>query len=247
MPHDIEAVFLDVGNTLRILLKDEAHQSRARREIARLVGTQESPEAFCARLDERYKAYRKWAFENLVEAPEAELWTRWLAPEFPAGKIAPLGVELTYQYRQSMGRRVVVDGGKEVVVELHRRGYVLGLISNVITSQEIPDWMEEDGFSPYFKSVVLSSVIGKRKPDPALYLEAAARAGVEPARCAYVGDNLKRDVTGTRAAGFGMTVILLDPAEDEQVPITDENRPDAIIHQFRELLDVFPGRVQPVD
>jgi putative hydrolase of the HAD superfamily len=140
-----------------------------------------------------------------------------------------------------------VDGGKEVVVELHRRGYVLGLISNVITSQEIPDWMEEDGFSPYFKSVVLSSVIGKRKPDPALYLEAAARAGVEPARCAYVGDNLKRDVTGTRAAGFGMTVILLDPAEDEQVPITDENRPDAIIHQFRELLDVFPGRVQPVD
>ncbi len=247
MPQDIQAVFLDVGNTLRILLKDKPHQSRARQEIARLVGTQESPEAFCAKLDERYKSYRKWAFENLVEAPEAELWTHWLAPEFPAEKIAPLGVELTYQFRQSMGRRVVVEGGKDVVVELHRRGYVLGIISNVITTQEIPDWIEADGFSPYFKSVVLSSVTGKRKPDPSLYLEAAARAGVEPARCAYVGDNLKRDVTGTRQAGFGMAVILLDPAGDkEKDDLTNENRPDVIIHQFRDLLDVFPERVQLV-
>ena len=133
MTHNIEAIFLDLGNTLRILLKDEDHQSRARRKIVEMVGTDEDPEAFCEKLDARYKTYRKWAFENLVEAPEAELWTRWMAPEFPAEKLAPQAVELTYQYRQSMGRRVVVDGGKEIVIELHRRGYILGIISNVIT------------------------------------------------------------------------------------------------------------------
>ena len=108
----IEAIFLDLGNTLRILLKDEAHQSQARRKITELVGTDEDPVTFCAKLDERYKVYRKWAFENLKEAPESEMWTRWLVPEFPAEKIAPLGTELTYQYRQSMGRRVVVDSWK---------------------------------------------------------------------------------------------------------------------------------------
>src|SRR5512146_3357091 len=126
---EIEAIFIDLGNTLRILVKDPEHMARARRKITELVGTDEDPEAFCAKLDARYKAYRKWAFENLVEAPEPELWTRWLTPEFPAEKIAPLGVDLTFQFRQAMGRRVVVDQGQAVVEELHSRGYIRGLIS----------------------------------------------------------------------------------------------------------------------
>lgn len=242
LTHDIEAIFLDLGNTLRILLKDEEHQSRARRRIAELVGMNENPETFCEKLDARYKDYRKWAFDNLTEAPETELWTRWLAPEFPAEKIEPHAVELTYQYRQSTGRRVVVDKGKDVVVELYKRGYILGIISNVITSQEIPDWMEADGFTPYFKSVVLSSVFGKRKPDPAIYIEAARIANVDPSHCVYVGDNLKRDVTGTRAAGFGMVVLMLESAELEKEPPTVENQPDVIIHRFEELLDIFAPR-----
>jgi len=244
MSANIEAIFIDLGNTLRTLVKDQAHMALARQEIVRLVGTDEDPQAFCEKLDSRYKIYRKWAFENLTEAPEADLWTRWLVPEFPTEKIALLGGELTYQFRQSMGRRVVVENGKEVVAELHRRGYTLGIISNLIGTREIPDWLEADGFSPYFKAVVLSSVFGKRKPDPAIYLEAARRAGVEPANCVYIGDNLKRDVTGTRDAGFGMVVIMISPEDLAQETITDENRPDIIIHEFRQLLDIFPGRNQ---
>lgn len=242
MSRNIEAIFIDLGNTLRILHKDEEHQARARRKITELVGTNENPETFCEKLDARYKVYRKWAFEQLTEAPESELWTRWLVPDFPAEKIAPLGSELTYQYRQSMGRRVVVDGGKEVVAELHQRGYILGIISNLIGTREIQDWLDADGFTPYFKSVVLSSIYGKRKPNPSIYYEATRRAGVAPAHCTYVGDNLKRDVTGTRAAGFGMVIILIEPDELAKASITDENRPDIIIHEFRELLEIFPAR-----
>lgn len=245
MNENIEAIFLDIGNTLRVLLDDGPHRARARRRITQLLGTDEPPEVFCETLDARYKTYRKWAFENLSEASEAELWTRWLAPDLPAEKVAPLGVELTYQYRQSMGRRVVVEDGKEVVVELHRRGYILGIISNLITSQEIPDWMEADGFTPYFKSVVLSSVFGRRKPDPEVFLEAARRAGVEPGRCVYVGDNPKRDVIGARQAGFGMVVLIIDPAKLEEKPVGDENRPDLVINKFSDLLDVFPERKGP--
>jgi HAD superfamily hydrolase (TIGR01662 family) len=242
MDHNIEAIFIDLGNTLRILLKDQAHMARARQEIVRLVGTDEDPFAFCAKLDARYKEYRKWAFEHLTEAPESEMWTRWLAPDFPAEKIAPLGVELTYQFRQSMGRRVVVDGGREVLEELQRRGYILGVISNLIGTREIPEWLEAEDFGHFFKSVVLSSVFGKRKPHPSLYLEAARRAGVEPAKCVYVGDNLKRDVTGTRQAGFGMVIIMISPEELAEETIMEENKPDVIIHQFRQLLDIFPPR-----
>ncbi len=242
MTADIQAIFIDLGNTLRVLLKDEAHMSQARQEIANLVGTKEDPVTFCQKLDERYKVYRKWAFENLKEAPEWELWTRWMVPDFPADRIAPLGAELTYQYRQSMGRRVVVEGGREVVEELQKRGYVLGIISNLIGTREIPDWLVAEGFAPYFKSVALSSILGIRKPDPGIYLEAARQAGVEVCNCAYIGDNLKRDVTGTRAAGFGMLVIMISREELAQATITDENRPDVFIHEFGQLLEIFPAR-----
>jgi HAD superfamily hydrolase (TIGR01509 family) len=242
MVPDIKAIFLDVGNTLRILVKDESHQAQARQQIAALVGTQESPEAFCERLDARYKIYRKWAFENLIEASEKELWTRWLLPDSPADKIAPLSGELTFQFRQSTGRRVVPSEAKNVIIELSQRGYCLGIISNVITEREIPEWLEADGLAPYFKSVVLSSVFGRRKPDPAIYLEASRRAGVDPAHSVYVGDNPKRDVVGTRQAGFGMVILMMDPTELAQEPIAAENRPDLIIHEFSELLNVFPAR-----
>lgn len=242
MKPDIEAVFVDLGNTLRILVKDQEHMARARAEIVRLLGTKEDPVEFCKKLDERYKAYRKWAFENLSEAPEAELWTRWLAPEFPADKLAPISTELTFQFRQTNGRRIVVDGGREVLEELQKRGYTLGIISNLIGTREIPEWLKAEDYERYFKSVVLSSVFGKRKPDASVYFEAARKAGVDPSKCAYVGDNLKRDVTGTRAAGFAKIVIMISPEELAESEITDENRPDVIIHEFRQLLDVFPGK-----
>ena len=238
---DIDAIFLDIGNTLRILIKEEPYRAEARQKIAALVGTNQPPQAFSEELDRRYKEYRKWAFEHLIEASEEELWTRWLAPEFPAQHIAPLAHELTYQFRQSMGRRVMADGCKEVIHELHRRGYTLGIISNVITTSEIPDWLAAENLSRYFKSVLLSSTFGRRKPDPSIYLEAARRAEVAPAKCAYVGDNFSRDVAGTRAAGFGMVIILPDPAEKD-LRVAPEQQPDLVIHSLWDLLDHFPPK-----
>lgn len=240
MIENIEAIFLDIGNTLRILLKDEPYRAEARRKIVSLLGTPEKPEEFVAELDRRYKEYRKWAFDHLTEAPETELWTRWLAPEYPEKRVAALAHELTYQFRQSMGRRVMAEGCVEVITALHARGYTLGIISNVITTEEIPDWLEQENLTRYFKSVVLSSTFGKRKPDPAIYTEAAQRAEIVPARCAYVGDNFSRDVSGTRAAGFGMVIIMPDPSDKDEV-VPDEYQPDLVIHNLAELLNHFPG------
>ncbi|MCJ7678492.1 MAG: HAD family hydrolase [Anaerolineales bacterium] len=242
MKPDIEVIFIDVGNTLRVLVKDEPHQADARRQIAALVETTETPDAFCGQLDVRYKVYRKWAFETLKEASERELWTRWMLPDSPAEKIGPLSGELTFLYRKTMGRRFAQPDAKDVAQELTRRGYRLGILSNTITEREIPLWLEEDGLTQYFPTVILSSVYGHRKPGPEIYWEAARQAGVEPARAAYVGDNPSRDVVGGRRAGFGMILIMLEPAELEKKDLTGDNRPDAIIHKLSDLLDIFPSR-----
>ena len=239
MDSEIKAIFFDLGNTLRFLDKDELHMANARRKMVDLVGAKEDPDAFCDLLNKRYKDYRVWAFENKIEAPESELWTRWLTPDYPSEKIAPLSTELTYQFRQSNGKRVVVDGARDVISELKKRGYELGIISNLISTREIPEWLKEEDYEKYFSSVVLSSVLGIRKPDPAIYLEAVRRINVDPINCAYIGDNLDRDVAGARLAGFGMVVIFMPEEDLKVIQLTDENRPDMFIHNFAQLLDIF--------
>jgi putative hydrolase of the HAD superfamily len=242
MTNKIEAIFLDVGNTLRIVIEDPAFQAQAKKDLMDLVEAKESEAAFFEGLDARWKAYRKQSKQTLVEASEKELWTKWLLPAYPAEKIGPLAGRLTRLWRDHDGRRVPRPDVNATVIELHKRGYKLGIIANTITETEIPDWMEKEGITRYFDAVVLSSKVAYRKPDPEIYWEAARRIGVEPAMCAYVGDNPVRDVEGTRAAGFGMMIILLEPATLAKEPPTGEVKPDYTIKATSELLDIFPPR-----
>jgi FMN phosphatase YigB (HAD superfamily) len=242
MTPDIEAIFLDVGNTLRIVIEDAPFQAKARQDLMSLVETKETEEAFFEKLFARWKEYRKWAFENLTEAGERGMWTRFMLPDFPEEKIAPLAGRLTRLWRDKDGRRVARDDVKSTVFELDRRGYILGLIANTITETEIPDWLEADGLAKYFKAVVLSSKFFHRKPGPEIYWEAAKRVGIDPARCVYVGDNPKRDVVGTRKAGFAMIIILMSKEEEAEEPPQGENIPDRIIRTTADLLEIFPDR-----
>jgi putative hydrolase of the HAD superfamily len=243
MNQDIEAIFLDVGNTLRVVIPDEKFQAQARRDLMELVGAQENEAEFFAKLFERWNAYRKWSFDNLSEASEKELWTHYMLPDYPYERIAPCSGRLTRLWRDKDGRREPRTDVKKVVLELDKRGYVLGIIANTITETEIPDWLEHDQLTGYFKAVVLSSKIRFRKPGPEIYWEAARRIGVEPSHCVYVGDNPKRDVVGTRRAGFGMIIILMEPEKLASDPPTGENIPDHIIQECSDLLEIFPSRL----
>lgn len=239
---DMEAIFIDVGNTMRIVVKDDEFQTRAKEQLVTLVGADQAPDAFCDLLEERYRAYRKWAKQSLTEACERDLWTRWMLPDFPADRIGPLSGRLTRLWRDRDGRRVARPDVKDVVPELTRRGYRLGIIANTITETEIPDWLEADGLTGYFEVVVLSSKTGLRKPGPEIYLEAARRMGVEPARSVYVGDNPSRDILGARLAGYGRAIILMEPATLAKEPPTEDHKPDHVIHEMSDLLDLFPAR-----
>ena len=244
MNHDIEAIFLDVGNTLRIVVEDPEFSQNAMQELMTLVGAKESQAEFFAKVEQRWKAYRKISKTKLVEACEADLWTKHLLPDYPVERIAPLHGKLTRLWRDRDGRRVPRHDAKETIIELHRRGYLLGIIANTITETEIPDWMESDGVKHYFKTVILSSKVGIRKPNPEIYWMAAREIGVEPAKCAYLGDNPVRDVEGTRAAGYGMMILFDEPATTAKEPPTGDHVPDHVIRETRELLDIFPPRNQ---
>jgi putative hydrolase of the HAD superfamily len=242
MENSIEAIILDVGNTLRIVIEDKDFMTQSKRQLVELTGAQETPDAFHNKLEERYKILRKRAKEELIEASEKEMWTQWMLPDFPAEKIASLSSKLTRLWRDCDGRRVPREHSTEVVIELKKRGYLLGIIANTITETEIPDYILAEGLTGYFKTVVLSSKVGIRKPNPEIYWEAARRIGVEPAKCIYVGDNPSRDLEGTRAAGYGMFILFYEPATQAKEPPTGEFKPDYTIHNMKDLLDIFPPR-----
>ncbi|MCJ7624420.1 MAG: HAD family hydrolase [Anaerolineaceae bacterium] len=242
MSQKIEAIFVDVGNTLRIVVKDDDFQAQARKSIKELVGAPESPDIFMEILEERYKVLRKRAKELYIEATEKEMWTKWMLPDYPAEKIAPLSGKLTRLWRECNGRRVARPDVTSTVIELNKRGYVLGIIANTVTESEIPDWLEEDNLTDYFKTVVLSSKVGVRKPGPEIYLIAAQRAGVDPARSIYVGDNPSRDILGARKAGYGMVIIINEPDTLKKEPHSGDEKPDMTIDALSDLLDIFPGR-----
>jgi len=242
MKNNIEAIFLDVGNTLRIVVEDAEFQAESKSQLVELTGAQMSPDDFFELLEGRYKALRKRAKEQLIEASEKEMWTQWMLPDFPAEKIAPLSSKLTRLWRDCDGRRVARSDVESTVIELHQRGYVLGIIANTVTETEIPDWIVEDGLTGYFKEVVLSSKVGLRKPGPEIYWEAAKRIEARPERCVYVGDNPYRDVEGARKAGFGMVIILHEPATlKKYIGHTTEYKPDQTINNLSELLHIFPA------
>ena len=236
----INTIFIDLGDTFRVIRKDADYILAAKRRIVELLGVDADPVEFYREVIEpRYDRYREWALTFYCEAPEKTLWTRWLAYDYPREQVEAAAAELTMAYRKTKGERVVTDGGAETVKELYRRGYTLGIVSDLVGVHEVDEWLDRDGLRPYFRTVQQSSVCLIRKPHPAIYYYALEECGADPAETCYVGDNLDRDIVGAKAAGLGMTVGVQYPGKKPQT-VTDANRPDRFIQHFSQLLEIFP-------
>ena len=239
---NIDTIFFDVGATLRYVVEDPEFAAEAERQLMELVGATEDHDAFFEKLEANWKAYRKQAKSVLLDVSEMELWLQYLLPDYPAERVAPHAARLTRLWRDHVGRRLAHEGVVDTLRELKRRGYKLGIIANTITETEIPDWMCEAGVADCFKTVILSSKVRLRKPDPAIYLLAARCAGSIPENCAYVGDNPVRDVEGALDAGYGCMVLFEDAGTADREGKAPKRLPDYRIHAIPELLDLFPLR-----
>ena len=242
MNRNIDTIFFDVGATLRYVVEDAEFSAAADRELMELVGATESHDVFFEKLNKNWKAYRKMAKTVLLDVSEMELWLQYLLPDYPAEVIAPNAARLTRLWRDHDGRRVPHDDVKPTLLELKRRGYKLGNTANTITETEIPDWMCHDQVADCFQTVILSSKVRLRKPDPAIYLLASRCIGTVPENCAYVGDNPVRDVEGAVDAGYGSMILYEDAGTADREGKLPTVKPDYRIKAIRELLDLFPDR-----
>jgi putative hydrolase of the HAD superfamily len=81
------------------------------------------------------------------------------------------------------------------------KGQKIGLITNGDKDQQ---WakLRQTGLDVIFSPVLISREVGLAKPDPAIFQEAARRAGVDVGKCTYIGDRLDVDALGSQRAGM---------------------------------------------
>jgi len=120
---------------------------------------------------------------------------------------------------------------KETLLELSRRGFVLGMITNSYQSAaEKASWFHELGLDCIADRIVSSIDAGFSKPDKGIYIEFARRAGMKMENIAFVGHEA-HELLGARAAGMLPVSFNCGP----------EIREKLHLEIFSDLLDLFPG------
>ena len=244
-PYSIEAIFFDVNGTLRIREQHEPTQRAAARRMLELLGKGDVSDVWWEELTRRQIRYSQWAQNNLLQLSEKEIWTRWILPDYPTEKIEAVASELMLAWMERKGRTVPRPEAEETLIELKRRGYRLGVISNSMSTLDIPHSLDAFGWKDYFEVVILSSTVKRRKPAPEPFREAARALNVEPGQCAYLGNRISKDVVGCKRADFAFGIILESPGGLRVDELEQTIQPEAIIHSLNELLDIFPERFPP--
>jgi putative hydrolase of the HAD superfamily len=99
---------------------------------------------------------------------------------------------------------------------LEERGKELGIVSNF--DSRLYEILVGLGIDRFFESVTLSSFAGAAKPSPQIFIRALAKHGAVPQEAWHIGDSLKEDVHGARAAGIKAVFLQ---REDEACLLSD--------------------------
>jgi HAD superfamily hydrolase (TIGR01509 family) len=181
-----EAVVFDLDG---VLLDSERRWNEAKEEVTREAGGSWRGEAAVAMMG--------------MSSPEWSAYMREeLAVPLEAGEINDAVVErMAAGYARELP---LLPGAVEAVRRLGER-WPLGLASS--SNREIIDvFLDRSGLRGRFAVTLSSEEVGRGKPAPDVYLEAAARLGADPAACVAVEDS----GNGIRAAAAaGMAVVAV--------------------------------------
>lgn len=116
------------------------------------------------------------------------------------------------------------------VVETLAGKYKLVLVSNFYGN--IQTILKDFGLMNFFADIVESSVVGVRKPDPAIYRLGVEAMGYEAGHVLVVGDSFSKDMVPAKAVGCKAAWLKGEGWGGE---VTDDSLPDVIITDMAQL------------
>lgn len=139
-----------------------------------------------------------------------------------------LATRMAAIYRQGyVDARRQVAGAEALLAALRPHARIVVVSNNLLNEQRAK--MRHCGLEPLVDLLVVSEEVGISKPDPAIFVEALARAGCTPDEAVMVGDSWRNDVEGARAAGIRPVWFNPDrtPAPDPSVQVITAFEPVA--------------------
>jgi HAD superfamily hydrolase (TIGR01549 family) len=107
-------------------------------------------------------------------------------------------------------RMYLEPGVLEILKTLQER-YCLALISNYDHPPYIEMALDRLRLRPFFSQVIISSQVGLSKPDPRIFELALKKSKLKADEVIFVGDSLKDDIAGARAAGIRPVFLMREP------------------------------------
>ncbi len=240
---NLQAVFFDMGGTLQSFRYDRnwriAHVGVLRACLEKGGIHLDWTDAQLAdAITNGMSEYRR-RVDSRIELTPALIWSRYVFADQRISEqtIGPIAEELSFLYETRLYERRMVPGLPAVLARIRDMGLKIGVISNTQSRGQVPANLREYGISEYFSPVILSSEYGRRKPDPAIFHQAARLARVPTSACAYVGDKLDRDIFGAQGAGFRLAIQIRHVYDDGAACARAE--PDAVIDDMQELLPIL--------
>jgi len=121
-------------------------------------------------------------------------------------------------------------------IKMLHQTHQLGIISDIwAKSATFYRRLEEAGIRDLFNVIVFSSDIGIIKPSPKIFSVAMEKLNTDISKVVYIGDSLRRDITGAR--NFGMSAIWI--GDENLTEINEHTRPDHIVSDLRDLLQTL--------
>ncbi|MDL2235688.1 HAD family hydrolase [Christensenellaceae bacterium OttesenSCG-928-L17] len=248
----IKAVIFDMGGVVHTMRFEEAQAlTYARETIAFLaehgIVVQDTPETFFNELLRADEVRKKDNKRTGRELPPLESWADIYLQKYNVtrAQIFPIADELALRWSRDRGEDIPREGLFETVDELRSMGMRLGVISNTQSRSFVPWQLCKYGVSKYFEYVLLSSVCGLKKPDPAIFELCEQTMGLEKHELAYVGDTISRDVIGVRDAGWALMIRILHTEATQSVLAREKEleaagyKPDYIIHTLTEIPEII--------
>lgn len=125
----------------------------------------------------------------------------------------------------------------DVLCVLRGRGYQLGIVTNGSRESQRAK-IKAAKLGELVDVILVSAEEGVAKPEPAIFLMAAERLGVEPTACLFVGDNPSADILGAQSVGMQAVWVRRHlPWPQTQAPCR------YTINQLGELLSLRFGEI----
>eukprot|EP00899_Mesostigma_viride_P015215 jgi/Mesvir1/23695/Mv18647-RA.1 len=118
-----------------------------------------------------------------------------------------------------------IDGMEELLLRLQAAGYEMHVISNYPTWYQMID--EKLDLSKYLNWSFVSCHMGKRKPDPSIYTDAAEQLGVPLRDCLLIDDNAK-NVQAAKDVGLRSIQFTSAEALEEQLHMLGLDFPERL-------------------